>query len=136
MLVLAFSLSPKGTYYGQTGKDEYDSSKKEDETQHKATGTVFQGLRADIDGYVWTYYNVLRPKLTCYSMGSAHIFIVGGQQTLVDALSDLVLLSVQGHATAQTTGLGGHMSTRFIPTVERESIDLVCVSYEFSSLIT
>ncbi|PFH51991.1 hypothetical protein AMATHDRAFT_57645 [Amanita thiersii Skay4041] len=30
-----------------------------------------------------------------------------------------------GHATSQTTGLGGHMAARFIPTVERESIDLV-----------
>ncbi|KAF9650775.1 hypothetical protein BDM02DRAFT_3140374 [Thelephora ganbajun] len=30
-----------------------------------------------------------------------------------------------GHATAQTTGLGGHMASRFIPTVERESIDFV-----------
>ncbi|KAI5995735.1 hypothetical protein EDC04DRAFT_2910213 [Pisolithus marmoratus] len=30
-----------------------------------------------------------------------------------------------GHATAQTTGIGGHMASRFIPTVERESIDLV-----------
>lgn len=29
-----------------------------------------------------------------------------------------------GHATGQTTGLGGHLSARFIPTVERESIDL------------
>ncbi|KZW00398.1 hypothetical protein EXIGLDRAFT_639482 [Exidia glandulosa HHB12029] len=29
-----------------------------------------------------------------------------------------------GHATGQTTGLGGHVSARFIPTVERESIDL------------
>lgn len=32
---------------------------------------------------------------------------------------------LQGHATGQTTGIGGHMATRFIPTVERESIDLV-----------
>ncbi|KAF9644423.1 hypothetical protein BDM02DRAFT_3272450 [Thelephora ganbajun] len=71
-----------------TGKDEYDASKKEDDTQPKATGTIFQGLRADLDG-----------------SGSAHVFI--------------------GHATAQTTGLGGHMAARFIPTVERESIDLV-----------
>ncbi|KAL4076679.1 hypothetical protein V8B97DRAFT_2021990 [Scleroderma yunnanense] len=31
----------------------------------------------------------------------------------------------QGHATGQTTGIGGHMASRFIPTVERESIDLV-----------
>ncbi|KAK2467792.1 hypothetical protein APHAL10511_000087 [Amanita phalloides] len=30
-----------------------------------------------------------------------------------------------GHATAQTTGIGGHMAARFIPTVERESIDLM-----------
>ncbi|KAK0225787.1 hypothetical protein IW262DRAFT_1357858 [Armillaria fumosa] len=30
-----------------------------------------------------------------------------------------------GHATGQTTGLGGHMAARFIPTVERESIDLM-----------
>ncbi|KAG8800465.1 hypothetical protein FRC16_002827, partial [Serendipita sp. 398] len=30
-----------------------------------------------------------------------------------------------GHATGQTTGISGHISARFIPTVERESIDLV-----------
>ncbi|KAF8131205.1 hypothetical protein EV363DRAFT_1584042 [Boletus edulis] len=30
-----------------------------------------------------------------------------------------------GHSTAQTTGIGGHMASHFIPTVERESIDLV-----------
>ncbi|KAI6111931.1 hypothetical protein EV401DRAFT_1867822 [Pisolithus croceorrhizus] len=30
-----------------------------------------------------------------------------------------------GHATAQTTGIGGHMASWFIPTVERECIDLV-----------
>ncbi|KAK0195282.1 hypothetical protein F5146DRAFT_1100835 [Armillaria mellea] len=32
---------------------------------------------------------------------------------------------IYGHATGQTTGLGGHMAARFIPTVERESIDLM-----------
>ncbi|KDQ54066.1 hypothetical protein JAAARDRAFT_409896 [Jaapia argillacea MUCL 33604] len=71
-----------------TGKAEYDESVKEDEKYPYATGSVFQGLRADLEG-----------------TGSAHVFI--------------------GHATAQTTGIGGHMATRFIPTVERESIDLV-----------
>ncbi|KAI0637255.1 hypothetical protein C8Q77DRAFT_1216014 [Trametes polyzona] len=71
-----------------TGKAEYDASKSEDEKHGASTGSVFQGLRADIDG-----------------MGQAKVFI--------------------GHATAQTTGIGGHMSARFIPTVERESIDLV-----------
>ncbi|KAI6119159.1 hypothetical protein EDD16DRAFT_1791904 [Pisolithus croceorrhizus] len=30
-----------------------------------------------------------------------------------------------GHATSQTTGVGGHMASHFIPTVERESIDFV-----------
>jgi hypothetical protein len=34
-----------------------------------------------------------------------------------------------GHATNQTTGLGGHISGRFIPTVERESVDLVWVFF-------
>ncbi|KAH6912025.1 hypothetical protein BKA70DRAFT_1266286 [Coprinopsis sp. MPI-PUGE-AT-0042] len=28
-----------------------------------------------------------------------------------------------GHATSQTTGIGGHMAARFIPTAEREAID-------------
>ncbi|TFK75311.1 hypothetical protein BDN72DRAFT_892280 [Pluteus cervinus] len=71
-----------------TAKDEYDASVKEDESQPHSTGSVFQGLRADLEG-----------------VGSAKVFI--------------------GHSTAQTTGLGGHMATRFIPTVERESIDLM-----------
>ncbi|RPD65851.1 hypothetical protein L226DRAFT_529987 [Lentinus tigrinus ALCF2SS1-7] len=71
-----------------TGKNEYDASKSEDEKQGRSTGSVFQGLRADIEG-----------------TGQAKVFI--------------------GHATGQTTGLGGHMAARFIPTVERESIDLV-----------
>ncbi|KAF9264248.1 hypothetical protein L218DRAFT_958669 [Marasmius fiardii PR-910] len=71
-----------------TAKDQYDASKKEDEAIPYATGSVFQGLRADLEG-----------------TGAARIFI--------------------GHATAQTTGVGGHMSSRFIPTVERESIDLM-----------
>ncbi|KAJ7188459.1 hypothetical protein C8R46DRAFT_1171527 [Mycena filopes] len=71
-----------------TAKDEYDASKNEDEQQPFATGSIFQGLRADIEG-----------------TGTARVFI--------------------GHATGQTTGLGGHMAARFIPTVERESIDLM-----------
>lgn len=71
-----------------TAKDEYDASLKEDECNSGPSGSIFQGLRADLDGN-----------------GQAKIFI--------------------GHATGQTTGIGGHMSSRFIPTVERESIDLV-----------
>jgi len=33
-----------------------------------------------------------------------------------------------GHSTAQSTGMGGHHASRFIPTVEREAIDLVCAT--------
>ncbi|TCD69784.1 hypothetical protein EIP91_006320 [Steccherinum ochraceum] len=71
-----------------TGKDEYDASKKEGSKQPEDTGSIFQGLRADIEG-----------------TGTARVFI--------------------GHTTGQTTGIGGHIAARFIPTVERESIDLV-----------
>ncbi|KZS96620.1 hypothetical protein SISNIDRAFT_450322, partial [Sistotremastrum niveocremeum HHB9708] len=71
-----------------TGKDAYDVSLKEEKEHPQTNGSVFQGLRADLDG-----------------TGAGRIFI--------------------GHATGQTTGLGGHMAARFIPTVERESIDLV-----------
>ncbi|KAG6829550.1 hypothetical protein H0H92_004219 [Tricholoma furcatifolium] len=71
-----------------TANDEYDASVKEEEQQPASTGSIFQGLRADLDG-----------------SGATRIFI--------------------GHATGQTTGIGGHMAARFIPTVERESIDLM-----------
>ncbi|KAI5889804.1 uncharacterized protein SCHCODRAFT_02635666 [Schizophyllum commune H4-8] len=80
---------PKAVKYSliYTAKDEYDASKKEDEQVASELGSIFQGLRADLDG-----------------QGTTKLFI--------------------GHATAQTTGLGGHMASRFIPTVERETIDL------------
>ncbi|KAH7882874.1 hypothetical protein F5I97DRAFT_1930497 [Phlebopus sp. FC_14] len=71
-----------------TGKDEYDQSVSDEKNQPVACGSIFQGLRADLNG-----------------AGQARLFI--------------------GHATGQTTGIGGHMASRFIPTVERESIDLV-----------
>ncbi|KAG6820876.1 hypothetical protein H0H93_010220 [Arthromyces matolae] len=71
-----------------TAKDEYDASKKEEELYPATTGSIFQGLRADLEG-----------------SGATRLFI--------------------GHATGQTTGIGGHMAARFIPTVERESIDLM-----------
>lgn len=34
----------------QTAKDEYDASLEEDAKQPEATGSIFQGLRADVDG--------------------------------------------------------------------------------------
>jgi Protein of unknown function (DUF3684) len=36
----------------QTAKDEYNASQKDYEKQTFATGSIFQGLRADLDGYV------------------------------------------------------------------------------------
>ncbi|KAF8307878.1 hypothetical protein DL93DRAFT_2064506 [Clavulina sp. PMI_390] len=71
-----------------TDKDGYDASVKEDASVDYADISVFQGVRADLDGN-----------------GSAKLFI--------------------GHATAQSTGIGGHHASRFIPTVEREALDLV-----------
>ncbi|KAJ2913257.1 hypothetical protein MD484_g7175, partial [Candolleomyces efflorescens] len=72
----------------KTGKRQYDASIQEDSIYPSSTGSIFQGLRADLEG-----------------MGSTRVFI--------------------GHSTAQTTGIGGHMASRFIPTVEREAIDFM-----------
>lgn len=58
--------------------------------------------------------------------GSARVFIVSLSQCAFFLVCKTLILR-KGHATAQTTGVGGHMATRFIPTVERESIDLVYV---------
>ncbi|KAF5326190.1 hypothetical protein D9611_000170 [Ephemerocybe angulata] len=71
-----------------TGKREYDASVLEDSKYPSSTGSIFQGLRSDLEG-----------------LGTTRVFI--------------------GHSTAQTTGIGGHMASRFIPTVERESIDFM-----------
>jgi hypothetical protein len=38
--------------FTQTGKEEYDSSVKAEEEAAYATGSVFQGLRADLEGFV------------------------------------------------------------------------------------
>jgi len=70
-----------------TGKDEYDRCVADQNDQTGMCGSMFQGLRADLNGAMHT-----------------RIFI--------------------GHATGQTTGIGGHMASHFIPTVERQSIDL------------
>jgi hypothetical protein len=44
---------------------------------------------------------------------------------IIQAVEMTYINYTQGHATGQTTGIGGHMAARFIPTVERESIDLM-----------
>lgn len=102
-----------------TGREEWEAGEAEAVAEVNAggtamaenerVGTIWRGLRADLDG-----------------RGLAKVFIVrhycpllcGGLETDIRVLG-------QGHATGQTTGIGGHISARFIPTVERESIDLV-----------
>ncbi|KAG6375323.1 hypothetical protein JVT61DRAFT_3551 [Boletus reticuloceps] len=79
-----------------TGKEEYDRSVADQHDPTSMCGSVFQGLRADLNGLVDLI-------------------------SIMSIMTDLFL----GHATGQTTGIGGHMASYFIPTVERESIDLV-----------
>jgi len=64
--------------FAQTRKEEYDSSVKADEEAAFATGSVFQGLRADLEGFVAS----LRVKIITYPLnrtGSTRVFIVSAK---------------------------------------------------------
>ena len=39
-------------FHTKTGKDEYDQSLADDKNQPVACGSIFQGLRADLNGFV------------------------------------------------------------------------------------
>ncbi len=87
---------------------------------------MFQGLRADIDGlvtFISFSVNLTHVTLTVvWARPRSSLYV----QTVSYATARHVLSRrLKGHSTGQTTGIGGHMSARFIPTVERESIDLV-----------
>ena len=57
------------------GKDEYDSSVREEVEAVNTTGSVFQGLRADLDGFVASFrVNVIIKSLN--RTGSTRVFIV------------------------------------------------------------
>jgi hypothetical protein len=61
--------------FAQTGKEEYDSSVKAEKEAAYATGSVFQGLRADLKGFVGS----LRVKVIIDPLnrtGSTRVFIV------------------------------------------------------------
>jgi hypothetical protein len=61
--------------FAKTGKDEYDSSVKAEEKAAYATGSVFQGLRADLEGFVaLPRVNSIVDLLN--RTGSARVFIV------------------------------------------------------------
>jgi hypothetical protein len=61
--------------FAQTGKDEYDSSVKAEEEAEHATGSVFQGLRADLEGFVTSLRVNVIIDLTNRT-GSTRVFIV------------------------------------------------------------
>lgn len=60
-----------------------------------------------------------------FSVGAAKIFIVSVLRGSLVLVFTNICAVMQGHATGQTTGIAGHIAARFIPTVERESIDLM-----------
>jgi len=61
--------------FAQTGKDEYDSSVKAEEEAEHSTGSVFQGLRADLEGFVTSLRVNVIIDLTNRT-GSTRVFIV------------------------------------------------------------
>jgi hypothetical protein len=64
-----------GLSFSQTGKEEYDLSVRAEEEAAYAAGSVFQGLRADLEGFVASLrVNVIIDPLN--RTGSTRVFIV------------------------------------------------------------
>jgi len=100
-----------------TGREEWERGEEESKGESAAEGSVWRGLRADLDG-------IGLAKIFIVRLNSKHLFVSSLETSKLTGRVSSVR-SFQGHATGQTTGIGGHISARFIPTVERESIDLV-----------
>ncbi|GAC95754.1 hypothetical protein PHSY_003330 [Pseudozyma hubeiensis SY62] len=83
-----------------TGKEEYDASFPED-NDNPDTSLSITSSTAALDTGVRQIFSGLMPRLE----DQGHAFI--------------------GFRTHQTTGFSGHIAARFIPTVERESLDFV-----------
>ncbi|KAJ1020756.1 hypothetical protein NDA16_004147 [Ustilago loliicola] len=83
-----------------TGKEEYDASFP-DENQDADASVSITSSAAALDKGVRQIFSGLMPRLE----DQGHAFI--------------------GFRTHQTTGFSGHIAARFIPTVERESLDFV-----------
>ena len=61
--------------FAQTGEEEYELSVKAEEEAAYATGSVFQGLRADLEGFVVSLrVKVINEPLN--RIGSTRVFIV------------------------------------------------------------
>jgi len=52
VFICYFPLDDLSSRVRQTGKDEYDTSLEEEKKHSAVTGSVFQGLRADLEGWV------------------------------------------------------------------------------------
>lgn len=61
----------------KTAKGEYDASVKEEESQPHTTGSVFQGLRADVNGCVSGQYEALFDILFDILTSGQHRFCAG-----------------------------------------------------------
>ena len=83
-----------------TGKEEYDASFSDDNQEADISISVTSSAAA-LDKGVRQIFSGLMPRLE----DQGHAFI--------------------GFRTHQTTGFSGHIAARFIPTVERESLDFV-----------
>ncbi|KAG8958915.1 hypothetical protein FRC03_008699 [Tulasnella sp. 419] len=68
-------------------------------------------------------YSLIYPEKDSYDKGRVQESVFKGLAADLDARGTARVFI--GHATSQSTGIGGHISSRFIPTVERESLDLV-----------
>ncbi len=83
-----------------TGKEEYDASFPDDDQDGDGSMSITSSAAA-LDKGVRQIFSGLMPRLE----DQGHAFI--------------------GFRTHQTTGFSGHIAARFIPTVERESLDFV-----------
>lgn len=111
----------------QFSKEEQDARTAEEKLDPDM-GSIFrgpQGLFPQLDGYAPCFFVSVHVVMlsSCFREYMSRIFIVSSTLCSIRNCAD----ESQGQSTAQTTGIGGHMSGRFIPTVERGSIDLTWV---------
>jgi len=91
--------------FAQTGKDEYDSSVKAEEKATFATGSVFQGLRADLEGFVPSRRenSITNPS---DRTGAARVFIVS--TCSVDLVGGFILVGPFHGANNRYRGAYGY----------------------------
>jgi hypothetical protein len=106
----------------QFSEEEYDAIVAEE--KRSPLGNVFrgpQGLFPLLNGYASFIRSFLRTMSSFFRQYMSRVCIVGFPMLFDDNHAD----ELQGQSTAQTIGIAGHLYGRFIPTVERRSIDLM-----------